>query len=87
MKVKDLITKLQEQDPNAIVIMQKDSEGNGYSPLFDVDDGHYQADSTWNGQPVLVELTPELRQLGFSEDDLAREDGEVSEAVFLIPIN
>ena len=87
MKVKDLITKLQEQDQDAVVIMQKDSEGNGYSPLYEVDDGHYQADSTWSGKPVLVELTPELRQLGFSEDDLARGDNEVSEAVFLLPTN
>ena len=87
MKIKELITKLEKYNPEAIVIVQKDSEGNGYSPLYAADDGHYQATSTYSGKPVLVELTPELRQLGFSEDDLARGDGEVSEAVFLIPTN
>ena len=32
------------------VILQKDSEGNGYSPLCDVDtDAVYIPDSTWSG--------------------------------------
>ncbi len=30
MKVKELIEELQSMDPEAEVIMQKDSEGNGY---------------------------------------------------------
>ena len=87
MKIKELIAKLEKYNPEAIVIVQKDSEGNGYSPLYEVDDGHYQADSTWSGKPVLVELTPELRSKGYSEADLARGDGEVAKAVFLIPTN
>jgi len=37
MKVRELINKLLKENPDADVIIQKDSEGNGYSPLRDVD--------------------------------------------------
>lgn len=37
MKVKKLIEALSECDPNSEVILQKDPEGNGYSPLEGAD--------------------------------------------------
>lgn len=50
MKVKDLIEALAEASPNAEVIIQKDAEGNGYSPLQGVDtEAFYKPDSTWSG--------------------------------------
>lgn len=52
MNVKELIEILSEFDPDAEVILQKDSEGNGYSPLSGADhDAVYVADanSTWSG--------------------------------------
>ena len=40
---------LPQQD--AVVILQKDSEGNGYSPLSGVDaESVYKADSTYSGE-------------------------------------
>ena len=33
MTVKELIEGLQSEDPDRLVICQKDPEGNGYSPL------------------------------------------------------
>ena len=46
MKVKEL----QKIDGDRIVILQKDIEGSGYSPLEYMDDEvAYRADSTWSG--------------------------------------
>jgi len=33
MTVEQLVELLQSFDPNALVILKRDSEGNGYSPL------------------------------------------------------
>lgn len=50
MKIKNLITELQKLDPNLEVILQKDSEGNGYSPLYGIDyEAIYIPESTWGG--------------------------------------
>lgn len=50
MKVKALIKELQKFDQNAEVILQKDAEGNGYSPLRGTDHGAvYVPDNTWSG--------------------------------------
>lgn len=32
------------------VIIQKDAEGNGYSPMAGADDGMYAAETTWSGE-------------------------------------
>lgn len=37
MTVKELIFDLKRHDPNMQVILQKDAEGNGYSPLSGCD--------------------------------------------------
>ena len=37
MKVKDLIAELQECDPEAVVVLQRDPEGNGYAPCAGAD--------------------------------------------------
>lgn len=48
--VEDLIKELQKLDPKSIVILQKDSEGNGYSPLSGIDgNAVYVPDNTWSG--------------------------------------
>jgi hypothetical protein len=50
VKVKELLAALAECPPEAEVIIQKDSEGNGYSPLYACDpNGIYISDSTWSG--------------------------------------
>jgi hypothetical protein len=50
VKVGELIAELSKLDPSSEVIMQKDAEGNGYSPLYAVDgNGIYISDSTWSG--------------------------------------
>ena len=50
MKVKELLAALADADPEAEVILQKDSEGNGYSPLEGADlKAVYVPDSTYSG--------------------------------------
>lgn len=51
MKVKDLIRELQLLDPEMECIIQKDAEGNGYSPLAGTDENCiYVAETTWYGE-------------------------------------
>lgn len=71
MTVQELIDQLNAiEDKTRIVIMQKDSEGNGYSPLEDMDDNcTYVAESTWHGDVGIEHLTDELRRRGFTEED------------------
>lgn len=50
MKVSLLLKILKELDPEMEVIIQKDSEGNGYSPLAGADpEGIYVEESSWGG--------------------------------------
>ena len=70
MKVKELIKLLKKEDQNREVVMSKDSEGNSYSPLSDWYTASYKADSTWSGEVGLEELTPELEERGYSEEDV-----------------
>ena len=53
MTVRELIEALKAVDPDALVILAKDGEGNGFSPCADCDtDRRYEADSTWSGELV-----------------------------------
>lgn len=85
MKVKKLIKELQKLDPNLEVILQKDSEGNGYSPLSEID-SHcvYFPESSWSGEIVDTRWTA---------DEACRDEDEWEEikkkkrCVILHPIN
>lgn len=56
MKVSELIEELKKLPPESQVILQKDAEGNGYSPLYCVDgNAIYEADTTWGGEVVSTE--------------------------------
>lgn len=50
MTVRELIEALQAIDPDMLVVLQKDPEGNGYSPLAGAEPAYYVADSTWSGE-------------------------------------
>lgn len=86
MKVSELIALLDKFNPNAQVILQKDAEGNGYSPLSDVDDGLYNATSTWSGDFYPFQFSAD--ENGFEDHEWAqmRED-DTLQAVVLAPIN
>lgn len=85
MKVKELIRKLQKEDPESVVVLQSDSEGNGYSPLADVDsDAVYIPETTWSGKVYSMQWTA---------DDACMEESEwrkiqkKKRCVILAPVN
>ena len=84
MKVRDLIEELKDVDPDREVIMAKDSEGNGHSPLDSMWEGAYKAETTWFGEVGLETLTEEDRKQGFCELDVLKEG---IKALILVPTN
>lgn len=51
--VKELIKALKKLDPEAVVVLSSDGEGNSYSPLCeDFGVSRYKADSTYSGELV-----------------------------------
>lgn len=85
MKVKELIAALVAADPDAEVILQKDAEGNGYSPLHTCDyNAVYVPDSTWSGH---------VYSLDWSSYDACKSDAEWAEitskprCIVLAPVN
>ncbi len=82
MTVAQLIEQLKTCDPDAIVVMAKDGEGNDYTPLAGFWSGVYRAETTWYGEVGYSELTPELEEEGYDEEDLI-EDGR--KAIILSP--
>ena len=81
MKVKTLIAMLKRMDPERVVILQKDAEGNGYSPLRGADDNAlYAAESTWSGEVGRERLSKREREEGY-------ELGHGKRAVVLYPVN
>lgn len=83
MKVRELIEQLSKEDPERIVIMAKDAEGNGYSPLSSFWVGAYRAETTWYGEVGFEAMTPEIRAKGYGDEDVI--EGEP--AVILDPVN
>ncbi len=85
MDVKDLKEAIANLPDNMQVILQKDPEGNGYSPLSGADsDAVYIADSTWSGGVYSAE---------WSADDACMDDDEWADilakprALILFPVN
>ena len=83
MTVAELIEKLKDVDPDRIVIMASDAEGNDYSPLYSFWEGAYKAETTWYGEVGIEELTEEDWNKGYREEDVV--DGD--KAIILCPVN
>lgn len=78
MNVGELIELLQTFDPERVVIMQRDSEGNGYAPLLGADDN-----ARWNsarGELGLERISELDRKQGYTEEDIV--DGEPAVVVW-----
>ncbi len=48
--VGQLITFLQRCDPTSIIILSRDPEGNGYSPLRTAATTYYRPETSYNGE-------------------------------------
>jgi hypothetical protein len=65
MKVKELINELSKLDPNWVVVLSADEEGNSYSELDGLDTNAIFA----NRQVYIRELTGNLEEAGYGVDD------------------
>jgi hypothetical protein len=85
VKVIDLIRELSALDPDSEVILQKDAEGNGYSPLSEVDGAAvYVPDSTWSGNVYSTEWSAEDASM---DDDEWIDMLKKPRCVVLAPVN
>ena len=87
--VGQLIEELKKLDPTQLVILQKDAEGNGYSPLAGADGdnlGYTPDDSTWSGEVQPILYTEELKKQGYEEEDCAQYSNTAACCV-LYPVN
>jgi hypothetical protein len=48
--VKDALEFLQGADPERVLVMSKDGEGNTYSPLSSITETRYKPENTWSGE-------------------------------------
>ena len=83
MTVRELIAELKTINPDRIVVMASDSEGNSYSPLAGMWTGAYLAESGWRGEVGLEKLTEDLKKKGYTDEDVV--GGEP--ALILSPTN
>lgn len=49
LTVKQLIEKLQKFNPDAMIVMSRDAEGNSYSPAQSVEPAFYVEEKPWHG--------------------------------------
>lgn len=87
MKLSDLRRRLAELDhlpDETIVVLAKDGEGNRFSPLSEVEQSMYLADSTHSGEHYPTEAD---RLAMDDPDEYDEAPDEAVPAVFLWPIN
>ena len=83
----DLRTQLEALDhlPGTTpVVLAKDGEGNGFSPLTEAEPAMYAADTTWSGERYLTE---EQRQATGAPDEWSEAPDDAVAALFLWPVN
>ncbi len=86
----ELIDYLATQPRDRRVILRKDAEGNGHSPLAEAWEAMYSADTTWSGDthPLpedLAEWMAGPNPQGWSEEDAAPDGSE--RVIVLGPVN
>jgi hypothetical protein len=83
-ELRSALAELDHLPGDTIVVLAKDAEGNGYSPLAAVNEGMYLADTTWSGEHYLTE---EQRLAETDPDDWSEAPDDAVHAVFLGPVN
>jgi len=86
MTVGELVDYLVDQPRDRSVVLAKDAEGNGYSPLSAAEEAIYVPESTWSG-----EIYPTPEQIATEKDPADWFDGSGEEGavrvVLLGPVN
>ena len=88
--VGELLDYLATQPRDRKVVMAKDAEGNGHSPLADAWEAMYEPESTWSGATYLTpeQLAEEIagpNRQGWSSEDAAPDGAE--RVIVLGPVN
>lgn len=85
MKVRELIEELQKLDPEMECIIQKDAEGNGFSPLAGADpNGIYIKETSWFGEVYSAEWTADEADM---DEDLWETMLKKPRCLVLYPVN
>ena len=85
MKIRELLEILLTLDPEMECIVQKDAEGNGYSPLSGADsNGIYIAETTWYGEVYNGEWTADDADM---DEDLWEAMLKKPRCLVLHPVN
>lgn len=86
MTLDELRAELAELDlpGNTIVVLAKDGEGNGFSPLADTEEAMYDAESTYSGDRY---MTDEDRETTGEPDEYNAAPDSAVVALFLWPTN
>lgn len=71
MKVKQLITELSKLDPEALVVLSSDMEGNRFGELDSVDDNNMYDKQNHEITGCRV-LTEQLKRHGYTDEDLGK---------------
>lgn len=78
------LAKLDHLPGDTPVILAKDAEGNGHSPLVEVEHAMYYAETTWSGERYMTDAD---RQAQDTPDDYSQAPDNAVNAVFLWPTN
>jgi hypothetical protein len=78
--VKELIEILSDLPDDSVVVLQRDSEGNGYSPLAGGEAAKYRPENTYSGE---VPCQEDIEGGEYEEEDVAK----MLDCVVLWPIN
>lgn len=70
-ELREMLSTFKHLPDHTPIILQKDAEGNSYSPLVGAEEGRYEAETTYSGQGYPVDYAPE----------------GAAPAVFLWPVN
>lgn len=74
MNVEELRKFLESYPDDVEIILQKDSEGNGYSPLDGADEAMYVAETAWSGEAYMTDAQIDTHLSGYTDEDRAPED-------------
>lgn len=78
------LAELDHLPGDTIVVLAKDGEGNGFSPLAEVEDAMYDADSTYSGERYMTDAAYTALD---DPDDYSQAPESAVPAVFLWPTN
>jgi hypothetical protein len=85
----ELADYLATQPRDRKVVLSRDAEGNGFSPLADAGESMYAAETTWSGtvHPTPEDLAGWMAQPGSAWSDEDAAPGGAERVVVLGPVN